>query len=69
MDFNLLGKRIREERRARSLSQFQLAVLAGVTPNTIGNLERGRTPGTSLEVVVRVLEALGMKLSDFEEVA
>jgi transcriptional regulator with XRE-family HTH domain len=69
MDFTHLGERIRTERTTRKLSQFQLAVLSGVTPNTIANLEGGKTPNASLEVVLRVLTALGLKLSDFEEVA
>jgi transcriptional regulator with XRE-family HTH domain len=36
-------KTIRELREARGLTQFQLAVMAEVTPSTISNWERGAT--------------------------
>ena len=36
-------KTIRELREERGLSQFELAVRAGVTPGTVGNWERGKT--------------------------
>lgn len=69
MNFTRLSEAIRSERTKQELSQFQLAVRSGVTTNTVANLENGKTPNASLDVVVRVFNALGLKLSDFEEVA
>lgn len=69
MNFTRLSEAIRAERAKQELSQFQLAIRSGVTTNTIANLENGKTPKASLDVMVRVFTALGLKLSDFEEVA
>lgn len=38
-----LGKKIRELRTSKSLTQEELAEIIGVTRNTIRNYERGRT--------------------------
>lgn len=56
-----LGNRIRDARVARGLSQVTLAELAGVSPQYLGQLERGlRDP--SLGVAVRVARALGVSV-------
>lgn len=41
MEQNLLGKRIREERKKHNLTQEQLAELLGVSTTYIGYVERG----------------------------
>ncbi|MGB3945974.1 MAG: helix-turn-helix transcriptional regulator [Candidatus Saccharimonadales bacterium] len=56
----LFGKRVRELRKAKKLSQSQLADKVGVDRSYIGLLERGeRNP--SLEVIADIAKALGTK--------
>ena len=57
-----IGAFIRERRRARRLTQGELALLAGVSRPFISNLERGKT---SLRVVElgRVLRVFGKGIS------
>lgn len=54
---------LRALRRARSLSQQDLARLAGVTPSAISQAERAER-GLSLATVVRLSQALGITLDD-----
>jgi transcriptional regulator with XRE-family HTH domain len=49
-------KRLESIRLSRNLSQIQLAVEAGVSPRTIGRLEKGE--GISLDTFIRILTAL-----------
>jgi transcriptional regulator with XRE-family HTH domain len=52
------SERLREMRRARGLSQHDLARSAGVDPAYVGRLERGeRAPG--IDLVERLARALG----------
>jgi transcriptional regulator with XRE-family HTH domain len=56
----LFGKRVRELRKAKKLSQLQLADKVGVDRSYVGLLERGeRNP--SLEVIAEIAKALGTK--------
>lgn len=52
-----LGARVARARRARGLSQRDLAKQAGIAPNTLLALERG-APGSSIGNLVLVLDAL-----------
>ena len=53
-----LGTRLREQRLARSLTQRELAQMAGLS---LGALRKLETNGQcSLETVVRVVQALGL---------
>lgn len=52
-----LASALREARRARGLTQVELAVLAGCSPSTIHRIESGRG-----EPSERVLRALRRKL-------
>jgi transcriptional regulator with XRE-family HTH domain len=54
---------LRALRRARELSQHDLAALAGVTPSAISQAERGER-GLSLATVVRLSQALGLTVDD-----
>jgi transcriptional regulator with XRE-family HTH domain len=54
----LIGKRIRELRNARGLSQEKLAADAGISPDYVGDIEHGRYRMT-VSVLVRVARALG----------
>lgn len=54
-----LCKRLENIRLARNMTQVQLATEAGVSPRTIGRLEKGL--GVSVDTFVRVLTALGIQ--------
>lgn len=41
MDLQVIGRRVRDARRAKGLSQKELADAVGIAPNTIGAIERG----------------------------
>lgn len=58
-----LGEGLKRVRRERSLTQRQLADLAGVTPAAISQAESGRR-GLSLETLVPLCDALGTGLDD-----
>ena len=51
-----LCKRLETIRLSRNITQAQLAEEAGVSPRTIGRLEKGQ--GVSLDTFIRVLTAL-----------
>ena len=53
-----LGKRVKQHRLAKNLTQERLAEMAGVSRMTIVNLEQGKT--ATLLTFVQVLHALGV---------
>ena len=68
MDYSLMGKRIREERRKLDLTQEQLAEDVNVSHPHIGQVERGES-GISLEALIAISNRLGVTvdylLSDY----
>ena len=54
-----LCKRLENIRLSRNITQIQLADEAGVSPRTIGRLEKGQ--GVSVDTFIRVLTALGIQ--------
>jgi transcriptional regulator with XRE-family HTH domain len=54
---------LRRLRRARNLSQTQIAAMAGVTPGAISQAESGRR-GLSLDTVLHLCDALGIGVDD-----
>ena len=54
-----LCKRLENIRLSRNITQAQLAKEAGVSPRTIGRLEKGQ--GVSLDTFIRVMTALGVQ--------
>ncbi len=54
-----LCKRLENIRLSRNVTQVQLAEEAGVSPRTIGRLEKGQ--GVSVDTFIRVLTALGIQ--------
>lgn len=55
----VFGKRVRELRKQRELSQVELAAKVGIDRSYMGFLERGeRNP--SLEVIAKIAEALSV---------
>lgn len=59
MDYKLLGKRIRAERKSKKMTQEQLAELIDCSPTHISHLENGSTK-MSLSVFVSIVNALGV---------
>lgn len=53
----LLCQRLRKERLAQQMTQAELAARAGVSVNTLSNLENGQN--TSFETLVRIAMVLG----------
>ncbi len=60
----LLGKRIREFRKANSLTQEQLAEKVGIGTNNISYFETGRFTPT-LETMEKIAKALNKELYEF----
>lgn len=58
-----LGRRVRERRTAKGLSQEKLAELTGLHRNLIGLIERGETNPTILNVQ-KIAKALGVSASE-----
>jgi len=57
MTTNIIGKRLKDTRKLRKLTQAQLALKAGVSQGTIGNIESGlRGYGESLVDIANALE-------------
>ncbi len=57
MDLHDMGKRIRQKRMSRSMTQEQLAEVTGLSVPYIGMIERGdRTP--SLETFIQIADEL-----------
>ena len=54
-----LCKRLEYIRLFRNMTQIQLAREAGISPRTIGRLEKGQ--GVSVDTFIRVLTALGIQ--------
>lgn len=61
MGIKTLGKVIKERRLALGTTQQQVSALAGISVNTLYQLERGQSNPT-VEVMVKVAEVLGMEL-------
>jgi len=56
-----LCKRLESIRLSRNITQAQLAEEAGVSPRTIGRLEKGQ--GVSVDTFIRIMIALGIQQS------
>ena len=54
-----LCKRLESIRLSRNITQAQLADESGVSPRTIGRLEKGL--GVSMDTFIRILIALGLQ--------
>ena len=59
IDYIVLGRNIRAERKKQSMTQEQLAEKAGITENYLGKIERAETT-PSLETTVSIAAALGV---------
>ncbi|MCI9625157.1 MAG: helix-turn-helix transcriptional regulator [Clostridia bacterium] len=61
VNFHKIGKRIKEERRKRQLTQERLAELVDVTPAFIGHIERGER-SLSLITLIKISNCLGVTI-------
>jgi transcriptional regulator with XRE-family HTH domain len=65
-----IGKRVRELREARGLSQSEVARRAGITPSAVHFIESGRTKEPSASTVAAIARAIGVGVEEvFEESA
>ena len=60
-----IGHAIREARKAKSLTQTNLASMSGVWQETISKIENG-SGGTKLETIFALLAALDLELTVIE---
>ena len=56
----VVGARFANGRRRAGLSQRRLAELASVSQSAVSRLERGLTPGMSVERLIRIAAAIGL---------
>lgn len=56
------GKQIVQARKAKQLTQVQLAQLAGLSRTTIAALENARTSDIGLSRLIRIVGVLGLEL-------
>jgi len=56
-----IGNTIKERRKMLSITQRELAEIAGVGINTLTKIERGKA-NPSLEILSRILDALGLEI-------
>lgn len=61
-DLSDIGSHVRERRRARRISQSELAHLAGVSRPQIDRLENARLPEIGFNYLLRILHVLGLDL-------
>jgi transcriptional regulator with XRE-family HTH domain len=59
----LVGRRIREERKARRLTQAQLASAAGIDTSHLSRIENDRTQ-IGLNALQRIADALGVPVAE-----
>jgi len=62
MEFYKIGKKIKELRKAKGLTQEALASNCGTTRQTLSKLEKGNIDKVSLQLFIKVLEALEYEL-------
>jgi y4mF family transcriptional regulator len=58
---SLIGTKIRQERKAQSMTQTELANLSGVSLNFLSQLEKGK-PSVQMDKVLMVLDTLGLSI-------
>ena len=61
MDLGAIGKAIRSRRNLLKVVQGDLAEIAGISPRTLRDIERG-TANPSLETLLKIVTVLGMEI-------
>lgn len=64
MFYEALGKKIRQARDERNISQAEMARTIGLSRTSITNIEKGRQP-IQVHVLVKIAETLGVNLATF----
>ena len=62
MNFEKIGKLIREERKKKGLTQAELAERVGITRQTLSKMERGKVALVTVASFLKVLDCLGLEL-------
>jgi y4mF family transcriptional regulator len=57
----IIGEVIQSRRKARKIAQEQLADIAGISPRTLRDIEKG-TANPELETLVKICNVLGMEI-------
>jgi transcriptional regulator with XRE-family HTH domain len=57
-----IGKKIREVRKSRKISQAELGKILGMSRTTIGQIENGTVQDIGMRKVIRLLDHLGLEL-------
>lgn len=63
-NLKILGKRIRELRKSKNLTQFELAEKIGLSTNFIGMVERGER-NTTVDKIFKLAEAFNITMEEF----
>jgi y4mF family transcriptional regulator len=61
MNLNTIGKKIQTRRKSRKIVQADLADIAGISPRTLRNIEKG-TANPELETLLKICQVLGMEI-------
>lgn len=61
MELEAIGKAIQSRRKLLKLVQGDLAEIAGISPRTLRDIERG-TANPSLETLLKIVTVLGMEI-------
>ena len=62
MEFYKIGEKIKELRKEKGLTQEALASNCGITRQTLSKLEKGNIDKLSLQLFIKILEALEYEL-------
>ena len=60
----MIGPRVAERRRAAGFTQAELAYRAGLHPQTISDIERGKADNPTLSMLTALSLALGCTIAD-----
>ena len=66
MEFYEIGHTIKKLRKDKKLTQAMLASEVGITRQTVSKLEKGNIDKISLQVFIKLLDALGYELNIVE---
>ncbi|MBN1103298.1 MAG: helix-turn-helix transcriptional regulator [Deltaproteobacteria bacterium] len=57
-----IGRRIRQARKGRKITQAELGKALGMSRTTIGQIEKGTVQDIGVRKLIRVLEFLGLEM-------